>query len=230
MSVLPIHESLQMYFSCCGKTLCGGCEYQHQMKSSGELTCAFCREPIPKSDEERLARLGKRVKLKDPDALQNLGVLYYTGAYGLSVNQKKGIGLLREAADLDCTVAQYQLGTFHYNGEMGLEENKEEGIKYWEKAAEGGDVVARHNLGHVQKNNCDFVSAMRCWRLSASGGIRRSMEDLIDYFEGGVLHHGDLTETMQAMYRSKAEMRSDARGKYIAYLKMTGEYEDDADY
>ena len=230
MSVLPIREFLSTYAPCCGKTLCGGCEYMHQMKSSGELTCAFCREPISRSDEERLARLGKRVKLKDPYALQNLGLLYCTGSYGLSVNQKKGIDLLREAADLGCTVAQYQLAAFHHNGEMSLEENKEEALKYFTKAAEGGDVVARHNLGHVQKNNGDFVSAMRCWRLSASGGIRRSMEDLIDYFEGGVLHHGDLTETMQAMYRSKAEMRSDARGKYIAYLKMTGEYEDDADY
>ena len=49
----------------------------------------------------------------------------------------------------------------------------------------------------------------------------------IDYFEDGFLYHGDLAETLQAMYRSKADMRTDDRDKYIAYLKMTGEYDDD---
>ena len=56
-----------------------------------------------------------------------------------------------------------------------------------------------------------------------------SMENLIAGFENGFLHHGDLAETLQAMYRSKAEMKSDDRNKYIQHLKTTGKYKQEYD-
>ena len=77
MQVLPIHVQLRTYFACCGKTLCGGCNFQHQMKSEEEgvpPTCAFCRTPLPESDEEVLARLRKRVKCNDPQAIQSIAL------------------------------------------------------------------------------------------------------------------------------------------------------------
>jgi hypothetical protein len=63
--------------------------------------------------------------------------------------------------------------------------------------------------------------------MSASGGYRSSMEALIKCFEAGFLHHGDLAKTLQAMYLARSEMRSEDRDKYIKYLKMTGEYEEE---
>ena len=112
---------------------------------------------------------------------------------------------------------------------MGLERNKEEALKYWEKSAEGGDVHSRHNLGCTAIENGDAVAAMRRWRLSASGGFRISMKSVLLCFEDGLLHHGDLAETLQAFYRARAEMKSEDRDKYIAYLKMTGEYNEEYD-
>jgi len=53
--VLPVHESLQTYAYCCGKTLCSGCDFQHNRKSREQAvtrTCAFCREPVSGSDEK----------------------------------------------------------------------------------------------------------------------------------------------------------------------------------
>ena len=67
---------------------------------------------------------------------------------------------------------------------------------------------------------------MRHWRLSTSGGDKDSMHNLIVCFEKGLLHHGDLAETMRAFYRSSAEMTSKDRDLYIEHLKKTGEYED----
>ena len=228
MQVPPIHSGLQAYFSCCSKTICCGCDHRHEIKSGGRRTCAFCRTAMPRSDEEALVRLRKRVALKDPVAMHTLAMNYSDGDHGLSVDQAKCIELLFESAGLGCPRSQYQLGDFYDNGEMGLEQNKEEALKYWVKAAEGGHLVSRHNLGTRMVMD-DVAAAMCHWRLSASGGLRPSMVSLIVCFENGVLHHADLAETLQFFFRSRAEMKSEERHQWIKHLKTTGEYKEEYD-
>jgi len=234
MCVLPIAESLQLNFPCCGKTLCRSCDYQHSIKNgrtadSGH-TCAFCRTTLAFSAEEILARTRKRVELKDPVAIMSLAMDYGLGKYGLPVDQAKCIDLLRQSVDLGYSHAQCRLGTFHHMGGMGLQKNEEEGIKYWEKAAESGDLNARHNLGIEEHNkNRDFVAAVHHFRLSASGGYKPSMESLIEWFEYRLLRHCDLAETLRAFHIARSEMKSEDRDEYIKYLKSTGKYEADCD-
>lgn len=55
------------------------------------------------------------------------------------------------------------------------------------------------------------------------------MNSIISRFEDGVLRHGDLAEPLQAFYVARAEMWSKDREQYIAYLKMTGEYDEEYD-
>ena len=239
MRVLPIHAKLQTYFPCCGKTVCGSCDLQHQVKSGERAaergrtpvpgTCAFCRTAAPISDKDILTQLSKRVELKDPNALLNMAMHYGRGELGLPVDEAKCIELLRESAGIGCPGAHYKLGSFHDDGEMGLEQNREEAIKYWEKAAEGGYITARHNLACTEGLNDNWVAAMRHFRLSASGGYRTSKDCLIEFFENGLLHHDDLAEVLQAMYCARAEMKSEDRDKYIEYLKRTGEYNGEYD-
>ena len=217
MHTLPIDAGLRAYSACCGKTICGGCGLQHQLRSRelGE-TCAFCRTALPDSDEEILAQLRKRVERKDPTALYNLALKYGRGRFGLPVDQAKCINLLRQSADLGNPDAHYSLGCSYYEGELGLERNKEEGTKYLEKAAEGGNIIARCSLGITEGRNGNDVAAMRHVRLSASGGHKKSMEALIECFENGCLHHGDLAGTLAKFYRAKAEMTSADRDLFIA--------------
>ena len=233
MRALPFHEGLHSYASCCGKTLCGGCSLEHQVKSrrqrAGEggqttvrPTCAFCRSAVPKSEAEYLVNLRKRVELKDPDALCSIALKYGYGRFGLSVDQRKCIELLRESASLGFPAAHYQLGAFYFCGHMGLEQNEEEALKYYQQAAESGDVAARHNLGGIEFRS-DNLAAMRHWRLAASGGFKKSMGALIEYFEDGLLRHGNLAETLQAFNNARAEMKSKDRDQYIKHLKETGE-------
>ena len=229
MRALPLHPMLHAYYACCGKTLCCGCYHQHWMKSGEQRTCAFCRTVAPKTDEEILARLRKRVELKDPDALLNSAMDYCFGRLGLPVDQAKCIDILRESAGLGCPDAQFNLGNFHDRGEMGLEQKEELTLKYWEEAARGGHLISRHKLGHKKLATGDFVAAMKHWRLSASGGYRDSVEPLIQSFECGVLKHGDLAKTLQDMYAARAEMKSDGRDEFIAYLKRTGKYDEEYD-
>ena len=230
MRALPLHAMLHTYAYCCGKTVCAGCDFQHQRKSrelAVPITCEFCREPVPESDEEALAPLRKRVELKDPEALFSIATHYGLGKNGLPVDQAKCIELLRESADLGFLDAQYHLGQFHYNGTMGLEQNEEEALKYYKEAAEGGHVVARHNLAGIEFRSDNHLAALRHFRLSASAGFKPSVNSLIARFEVGMLRRGDLAETLQAFYRSRAEMKSEDRDKYIAYLKKVGEYKEE---
>ena len=241
MRVLPIVRNLQVYEACCGKNNCGGCYLEHKIQiekrantSSTEQPrvfrfCAFCRTTQAKDGKETLARLRKRIEHEDPQALYAYAMAYGYGHYGLPVNQAKCIDLLRQSADLGFPVAHYQLGNFHETGEMRLEQNKEETLKHWKKAAEGGHLISRHNLGCEEGKNGDDVAALDHWRLSASGGMRASMNILIRYFEDCSLHHADLAETLQAFYRSRAEMKSKDRDLYIEHLKKTGEYRDHFD-
>ena len=238
MLVLPIHPQLHSYFNCCGKSVCCGCALQHQIKNEEwaerektplSHTCPFCRKPVSKSNDENLARLGKRVQLKDPNALIEMAAAYGYGHYGVPVDEAKCVALYRESADLGFSIAQCALASYHYEGGMGLEPNKEEELKYLEKAAEGGHVLARNNLGCEAASNGDYVAAMRHWRLSASGGNRLSIRALIERFEFGFLRHGDLADTLQAFYLTRAELWNKGRVQHIAYLKRNGKYNEEYD-
>ena len=219
MHVLPYDADLRSYATCCGKTLCWDCDLQHRQHqtTSGERAiCAFCREPILVSDEEVLERYRKRVERKDPRALQSLAWAYDCGSLGLSVDHAKCIELLRQSADLGCSFAHLQLAYYHNYGDMGLEQNEEEALKHWKKAAEGGDLMAWRALGVMEHNKGNRDAAMRHWRLAASRGHRKSMECLIEnYFEDGLLQHGDLAETLQAFYLARSEMSAWYLAKYM---------------
>ena len=221
MHAMPIDGNLKYYLVCCGKNICCGCKVQHEIKYE-ERTCAFCREPIAKTEEKALARLSKRVDLKDRDALRCMALYYGLGQMGLSVNQAKCIDLLRQAADLGFPGAHYNLGNYYHSGEMGLEQDDAKAKMHWEKAAEGGHLISRHNLGSTEEDTRDRVAAMRHWRLSASGGYKPSIETLIECYERGFLHHRDLSEALQNHYKAKAEMKSNERDVYIRVLKMNG--------
>ena len=227
MQGLPIHDSLHAYFACCGKSICGGCSHQHLMKNGGRATCAFCRTALPETDAEILARVDKRVERKDALGLCMMGMHHGLGQLGLPVDQAKCIDLLSQSAALGCPLANYHLGTSYKIGRMGLQQDHVKAQMHWEKAAESGYLIARHHLGCAEAINGDFVAAMRHWRLSASGGHRGSMDNLIECFENGDLHHSDLAETLQAMYLAKAELNSEGRDEYIKHLKKTGEYDKD---
>jgi hypothetical protein len=226
MRALPPLEILSLYMVCCGKTLCYGCELQHQVKSGVTRTCAFCRTKLPKSEGEILERLSKRVESKDPSALRSMAMCYFNGNVGQSVDWAKCIDLLRQSAGLGDIHAQYQLGKFYHFGEAGLEKDQDEALQHYRKAAEGGELKAHHNIGCTECKYGYYAAAMRHWRLSSSAGFRESMDSLIAQFGKGLLHHDDLAKTLQAFYSARAEMKSKGRDQYIVHLKIHGQYEE----
>eukprot|EP00986_Skeletonema_menzelii_P016803 scaffold15944_cov108-Skeletonema_menzelii.AAC.1 len=73
---LPIDIEKSVLMTCCSKTICGGCNYANKKREhEGKLqhSCPFCRNAVPKTDEENYEQLMKRVEANDPLAMWEMG-------------------------------------------------------------------------------------------------------------------------------------------------------------
>ena len=124
---LPTLASGSVYKSCCGKIICGGCDYAPMYDNLGneiiERKCPFCRTPTPDSDEEYNRRLQKRVELGDAEAIFTLGNYYDDGKYGFPQDDAKAFELLIRAGDLGYAKAYCNVGCAYYNG-RGVEKDQ----------------------------------------------------------------------------------------------------------
>src|SRR6056300_267375 len=63
---LPLPINMRLFFMpCCSKSICHGCNNANQKReyyAGLEQRCAFCREPVPKSQEEGDKNVLKRIK------------------------------------------------------------------------------------------------------------------------------------------------------------------------
>jgi len=79
-------KSMEVYYSCCGKSICGGCIHSLNMnwKPEKNETCLFCNtEILVKSDAEKIGYMMRRVNSNDAGAMHALGTCYYNGELGL---------------------------------------------------------------------------------------------------------------------------------------------------
>jgi hypothetical protein len=77
ISSIPIHDLAKanqelsnkgtaIYYPCCGKNICGGCEYSF-CESGNDDKCPFCNSyQDNKTDEERVGEVMRRVEANDP--------------------------------------------------------------------------------------------------------------------------------------------------------------------
>ena len=60
-------KAMSNYYSCCGKSICGGCIYSFR-ESGNDAKCPFCNsDRAKKTDEDRVEELMKRVEAKMPN-------------------------------------------------------------------------------------------------------------------------------------------------------------------
>jgi hypothetical protein len=70
------------YYTCCGKSICGGCIYSFSQSGNAEK-CPFCKSEIDKTDEERDGEMMKRVEANDAGSIYHLANDHYHGKLGL---------------------------------------------------------------------------------------------------------------------------------------------------
>ncbi len=140
---LPLDEGKFGLFSCCCKHICNGCFHankQREMEQGLELKCPYCREPLPKTEEEIDQNYMKRVKVNDPIALSRMG----------DKSEEEGdlqgaVEYYTKAAELGSMLAHFNLSCL-YNDGKGVERDLKKKIYHLEEAAIGGHPSARFNL------------------------------------------------------------------------------------
>ena len=176
--------------SCCSKLICKGCDHAHHISNKQKI-CPFCREPVPKNDEEIDKRRMKRVEANDPVELSQMGAeRYEEGDYDTAFEY------FTKAAELGDLKAHHNLGYMHDRGE-GVEKDEEKAVYHYEKAAIGGDPSARFNLGNHEARNGRVDKAVKHYIIAAKLGHTGAMETLWDHYKHGSITKEDLDATLR---------------------------------
>mmetsp|Transcript_16921 Transcript_16921/g.27800 ORF Transcript_16921/g.27800 Transcript_16921/m.27800 type:complete len:305 (-) Transcript_16921:242-1156(-) len=211
---LPLDPKLSMFMGCCCNMICLGCEYANQEREFGlklEEKCPFCRQPSPKSEEEHLQRVRKRIEANDPVAFWEMGKSCeeegdYRGAFQ---NFSKG-------AELGNLEAHHELSLLYQKGE-GVGKDLKKQFYHLEEAAIGGHPDARHNLGcHELESNPD--RAVKHFIIAANLGLDESLGMLKDLFRLGLVSNEDLAAALRAHQASVDETKSRQRDAAEAAL------------
>ena len=193
----PIDHEKSIITSCCSKQVCKGCSYAnriHRAAESIDLTCVFCRHPVPTTQAEADLNRMKRFKANDPVAILEIGIkryLRYDGGGCLIEYLKRAAELRDIDGDID---AQYHLSVLYRTGE--LVEKDEEKVKYHlEEAAIGG---ARYDLAFYEGKNNRIDRAVKYLIIAANLGHDGLVQKLKEAYLEGDISKEDFAAALRA--------------------------------
>jgi tetratricopeptide (TPR) repeat protein len=208
---LPLDRSKSAMMACCSKIICVGCDYANKLREIEqglEQRCPYCREPLPKSEEEAKEMTKKRVEANDPDAILQTGVCHDgVGEYG------KAFDFFTKAAELGHADAHYRLGHMYYEGEA-VEKNVKKEVYHLEEAAIGGHPYARFNLGNHEHRSGRKNRAAKHWIIAAKQGHDDALQNVKQGFACGFVSKEDYDAALRghqaAVDATKSEQRDAA--------------------
>ena len=214
----PIDPSKSIRFmDCCSKVICNGCNVANQKREFEvglEQRCAFCREPLPKSDEEADKRMMKRIKNNDPAAMCHMGKQHYReGSY------ETALEYYTKAAEMGDAIAHYALSCLYHKGQ-GVERDVKREIYHSEEAAIGGHHKARHNLGCLEANNDNFERARKHFIIAANLGYHDSLKCLRQLHADGHASKEDYANALCAYQTVVAAAKSSQRDEAERYQEL----------
>jgi len=211
---LPSLESGKRYKTCCGKVICSGCSYAPVYDDQGnkvdEKKCAFCRIPLPDSDEEIFEREKKRIEKDDPIAIHNRGIDYRDGTNGFPQDYKKAFEFWHRAGKLGYALAYCNVG-YVYNNGRGVEIDKKKAIHYYELAAMRGNELARCNLGIEEIKAGNYDRAFKHFMIAVQCGDNESLETIQKMYSNGFATKEDYTKALRAYQEYLNEIKSPQR-------------------
>ena len=231
---LSRNVSNSTYFSCCGNVICTGCvqenvaliKKQNEEKSAGKkiaITCPFCRESVPASDEN-VRRLEARASKNDYNALYDLGSHFMEGEHGLPQDYLKALDYFIKAVELGSPEASVCIGNSYSRGDRGVNKDTKRSALFYLAAALRGSIQARHNVGSSEY--CDLGNhevAIRHWKIAAEGGLQKSLDALKAIYNGDGEMPGKefiskeyLESTYRAGHDAQMEVKTEEREKHCA--------------
>ena len=203
---LPIDEIKSTFMNCCSSVICNGCNLankKREIEAGLRQRCAFCREPMPKTDEECYKLCMNRVKKNDPAAICRMGRKHYDeGDY------ETALEYWTKAAGLGNIQSHYNLSVLYCEGE-GVAKDKDKEIYHLEEAAIAGHPEARHNLGVEEADNGRFERARKHWIIAAKLGHDKSLKNFRILHTKGYASKEDYANALRA-YQAAVEATKSA--------------------
>jgi len=212
---LPVDRRFAI-MDCCSKRICRGCMVATQKREAEgglEPRCVYCREPVPKSDEERNKQAMERIKKNDPSAMGIMAKRRYDiGDYETAFQYWK------KAAELGDADAHHNLSVLYRTGE-GVQKDTKKQIYHLEEAAIGGHHMARFNLGIEERNNRKFERAVKHFTIAANLGHHQSTIALREIYAKGYARKEDYTTALRGYQVAEDAMKSRQRDEAEAYVE-----------
>ena len=208
---LPLDLMKSGINSCCSKRICDGCnrankkrEWEHVL----EPKCAYCREPLPDTEEEAHQNTMERAKVNDPIALFQMGVkCEEEGDY------ERAIQYYTTSAKLGEMSAHYNLSLLYQLGK-GVEKDPKKELYHLEEAAIGGHSDARNNLGCFEEINGQINRATKHYMIAANLGNDGALEAVKNGFQMGLVGKEDYAAALRghqaAVDATKSTQREEA--------------------
>ncbi|KAK1734943.1 MOV10-like RNA helicase [Skeletonema marinoi] len=117
--LLPLRfdRAKSLFYSCCSKMICKGCDHANKIRQREEqleCTCPFCRQKLPKSDEEVDTNFMNRAATNnDPVALRQVGTKHYREG-----NYDAAFKCHTKAVDLGDVGAKFHLAHLYMGGKV----------------------------------------------------------------------------------------------------------------
>ena len=179
-----------------------------------QQTCLFCRQPVPKTEEDFYKTLMKRIDANDPVALCKLGERHYSEG-----DHDAAFEYLGKAAELGDAMAHYNLSLMYRLGK-GVEKDEKKETYHLEEAAIRGHSDARYNLGmHAMRRNRIPSRAMKHWIIAATLGHDQSIQALKRCYKHDAISKEDFAAALRAHHAAVNATKSpqrEAAAKYFA--------------
>jgi hypothetical protein len=238
---LPRFGSETCYKGCCGNNICKACFKENEAsidkqneENSGKkvvLTCPFCREARPATDEEYLRRLQARSLQNDHHAYTHMGQVYQRGE-GTVIDYLKALDCWIRAIELGSPDACGRIGNSYDEGK-GVAINMDRAAFFYRIGALRGHIVARNNIAYSEYNNLgNHEIGIRHWKIAAEAGCQHSLDALKKIYNADGKMPGKQfisQEEMDTVYRSgheaQMEVKSEEREKHqskVEEIKIHG--------
>ena len=223
------------YQACCGNIVCVACykENEVEVKKQNEenggkkiaLTCPFCRELVPTSDEEGLRRIQARCLQNDHHAFTVMGNVYRTGVGETPQDDLKALDCWIRAVEHGSPEACSFIGSSYREG-TGVAVDKEKAALFERVGALRGEIAARHNIGCFEYDDLgNHEIGIRHWKIAAEGGSQPSLNALKSIYNADGKMPGKefiSKECMDSLYRvchdAQEEVKSEEREKHCYHL------------
>eukprot|EP00985_Skeletonema_marinoi_P018674 scaffold10482_cov89-Skeletonema_marinoi.AAC.4 len=192
---ISLDQKKSTLMSCCSKIICNGCVYSNDIRIYQEKlvsACPFCRHLDPKTKDEEIKNIMKRVNANDPVAMVQMGLRRYEDG-----DYDSAFKYVNKAAELGDAGGHYQVAMFYHEG-TGVEKDMKKKVYHLEQAAIGGHAGARYNLGCVEEGNGRMDRAIKHWIIAAKLGYDASLDALKGGYEDGLVSKEDFAAALRA--------------------------------